>query len=266
MVRPVVLPTSGLPMAYARTRPRPRPRTRPYTPRYAGGYRKRRGSGPRRYPGRSNTRARTATGFGGSITPFGRSYTTKCKFTARLPVLAGVNAYETMSLSANNMFDPAGTEGTKQPVGFDELAGIYQQYRVYGCKLKAQFVNTSTTIPVTAGVKVDTLSAAVAYSTIDEMMAAPGMMWKQAPPSGTGPPPVIKRYIPISSAFGVKPSVVQNDDLFAALVSAAPDHQVQINLTTISTDESSVPTGTWLCELTYFCRFFDPKQLALSAA
>lgn len=216
---------------------------------------------------RRTTSAVTRTGFGGSTTPFGRAFSTKLKFAIRIAITPGVNAYDNSTVSANNLVDPALAEGTKQPAGFDQLAALYAQYRVYGAKLKATFMNTSTTVPCAVFLKPGTLATPVVYSTIDEAIAAPGTTWKTVPVAGAqSTPTVLSRYVSIANAYGVNKSVVQNDDLFAALIGSAPDHLVNFNLTTISVDETAVPVGSWIVAITYYVKFFDPFQIALSAA
>lgn len=49
------------------------------------------------------------------------------------------------SLSLNWLFNPTWALGTAQPMYRDQMAAIYKNYRVYGCKVSMTFVNLSTT-------------------------------------------------------------------------------------------------------------------------
>jgi hypothetical protein len=88
-------------------------------------------------------------------------------------------ATDDLVIMANSAFDPFQSEGSLQPVGFDEWAGFYALYKVWGCKIKV------STIPLGGtGTRVDGVVAIVADNTLtvitdrNAAMSAPYNRWR----------------------------------------------------------------------------------------
>lgn len=55
-------------------------------------------------------------------------------------------AMYTQTFKLNSLFDPCGTIGSDQPRGFDQLAALYESYRVKSIRLNCQTSNQSNTL------------------------------------------------------------------------------------------------------------------------
>lgn len=69
--------------------------------------------------------------------------------TTKLTSTSGVIAEH--KLAANNVFDPLAAAGGHQPMGFDQMAGLYNHYVVLGSKLVCTFSDISGTSSIVVG-------------------------------------------------------------------------------------------------------------------
>lgn len=213
---------------------------------------------------RGRTRARTSTGVSRTNgTPFGTSFSTKLTYTQRQN-FAPAAAFGTQTFRTNSLFDPDLTGAGKQPLGFDELAALYDSYRVTGAKVTFEYIN-SAAVATYIGLTGHSLAAAVNYSTVDELMANPGTATKLAMSSTVAVRPTrISRYVSTAKLFGVDGRMVKFDDLFRALVTDNPTREAKCSFNAISADQTTAVTGVLTTKIVYNATFIDRKQIALS--
>lgn len=176
-----------------------------------------------------------------------------------------IDATTTISMSAwqyaaNGMYDPDLTGTGHQPLGYDQMATLYNDYRVHG-----------VTVKVTGYVKTANQAAYLFLgsqggSGLPLSVAAALENGRYVHKIGTSDKPiVIRKYFPIHQVFGKSKKVFQADAGAAAGIGANPtDLLGYINILAINIDQS---TSTDVCirtELTYHCEFNDRKVLATS--
>jgi len=114
---------------------------------------------------------KTTTNINKSLTPFAQRYITKMKYSEN--VISALSQYR---FRLNGLFDPNLTGGGHQPHGFDQLATIYNRYRVIGCSY------TVYAIPQTGSntIRVACLPAneSVVPTGVADAVESPRCKWK----------------------------------------------------------------------------------------
>lgn len=195
--------------------------------------------------------------------PLGQHLSTKLKSAYNISVAPATYYYNHL-FNLNSLFDPdRTTAGTnKQPLGFDELAGFFQEYQVYSVKLKVRFVSSADT-PVMIGF-LTTNTATNVYSTTDEIQAAPGMSNRiQTKSSVNSKATTITRYVSIHNGLGITKNSY-DDVSYLAEVTASPSELLYGQVVIAALDGSTTITGQLLVSMVFYCKFTKRKQLSLS--
>ena len=167
---------------------------------------------------------------------------------------AGVNDQD---FRLNSLFDPDAEGAGQQPQGFDELSALYTRYRVYACKTRVTYVNNDSDT-----VEVITLpsTGATDYSDIQDALTAPRAKSTTLTATGGSKDRVIhSHYVNIKKSEGWDGNV---QDLSAG-VTASPSLLWYLHCITAQADASAVNVDMKI-EMTFYCKFFDPKKLGIS--
>jgi len=174
---------------------------------------------------------------------------------------------------ANSCFDPDYTGIGHQPMYFDNLAAVYQRYRVIGCKI------TVTVVDIRPGgviaddtnnneiqIRSETLRLAIIR---DEGFSFPNDMrnlietrgsnikWRFIAPSMTGKLQSLSHYMMPSKQL----SVGRNDADISALVTANPARDAVFTIAIASADgAANPPYVTCAIKLDYDVEFYDRQQ------
>lgn len=185
-------------------------------------------------------------------------YYTKLRYQ-QFQTLNSAPALATQVIRANSLFDPNLTGVGHQPRGFDQLAGSYKEYRVYGVLFDVSF-------KVTTGAY-----AYVGYSLIAHNQSGPtsingAIECRRSYNKLINSTDIhrIRKYVPIHSADGVSKAVVNTDDNYKALVTANPAIGPAIQFHAGSPDETTTTVVHCNYTLTYFCAFTSPTLLSQS--
>lgn len=133
-------------------------------------YRRRPARRPRRPVRRPRRRMGTAlTNVDRALAPFAQRYITKMKWGATI-VTDALGSY---TLRLNSVFDPDLTSvGTHRPYGFNELATIYNRYRVISCGWRINQASGSTGTPIIIS-SVPSNDASLLFSNLGAMIENP---------------------------------------------------------------------------------------------
>lgn len=77
---------------------------------------------------------------------------TKLAYTENLNMVEGVTGFIYASYRANSIFDPNATAAGHQPLGHDQWAAFYGNYRVLRCAIKVEMVQNQSTGNVHIGI------------------------------------------------------------------------------------------------------------------
>lgn len=148
-----------------------------------------------------------------------------------------------------------------QPVGFSELMGIYEKFRVTGVKIVAKYVNTSTTATVASVIPSNSNTS---ITSLNSARAMAGSVSRVSLSNAVQPRPTYHKFYRSSArVFGQNRQTMKDED-YAGSASANPSNLWFIHLNAQSLDESSAITGQWLVSMTYYVTFFERKNLLLS--
>lgn len=197
-------------------------------------------------------RRRPTTNVNRALQPFSSRFITKLKYSEAFVLNVANNWTQTMRL--NSLFDPNLTGVGHQPYGFDQLAAIYNRYRVIATSYCINaYSGTSpirfACIPVNDAPPINNLS---------ELCENPRAYWKLQYPGGDTQ--YIKGKTSIPSLMGRTKQQYMADDRFQAEVTSSPLEAALLYITGQSmTDSSADFTMTLTMEFTV--EFFDPKPI-----
>lgn len=194
--------------------------------------------------------------------PISDRYLCRLKYAEHVTLVTGV-APTSQLWRANSLFDPNQTGVGHQPLGFDQLSALYNQYRVYGCKYRITFHNQNTANLINvAVVKKKDNSVSTVFSTIEEKPYAQTDMLNIS--LGSHSSRTFTGYASCARMLGVTKNTYNADDQFTAAVTANPTANPTIQC---YVHEIAGLTGYNVhvdVQLEYYCVFFGRVPLTQS--
>lgn len=157
----------------------------------------------------------------------------------------------TYQFRLNSLYDPNLTGSGHQCMYYDQLANIYNRYRVTGVKYRITFTNVNT--PCRVGV-VPTNNDIP--SDMDDLTVMPYNRHSiiNAMTSGGKSSATLSGYVSLKKLLGESLA----DDRDQAITNASPVNVVPLNIMTEALDKSTtITTLNYIVELTYYATFFD---------
>lgn len=179
-------------------------------------------------------------------------YVTKMKLSIPGSITSTSGALAITTLKGNTMFDPQGSAGSKQPVGFDQLALLYKRFCVTGSSCKVQICPRA--VVGADVVLIPEVSIASAFTTTDQIAEQPrskrayGFLYDKL---------IMDNYIATSTMYGVPPEKILTDEDFAGTGSADSPEQFNWVLGFQPSDKTTTSTIDYIIEIVYYCRWFD---------
>lgn len=168
--------------------------------------------------------------------------------------------FEDLVYRGNSIYDPYQPVGGGQPMGRDQLATLYNSYRVHACKIKLT-VTSNTGTPMRFGIIPNTSSTV--FTTVLDAAEQPGAKVKALSTyTGGLSSNLIKHYVMTKSILGIK----ELEDDEESVMSSNPSNEWFYHLI-FSTEPY---TGTnyidcaWYLELVYSVEAFDRVALSRS--
>lgn len=201
---------------------------------------------------RRGARRQKTTLINKSLSPFASRYITKMKYSEAYN-LTSISPNQTMNL--NSVFDPNRTGSGHQPYGFDQLATLYNRYRVISCSYAINCYSGTT--PVRFGC-LPCNESPPNFSNMSELCENPRARWKVQIPNGSTQTLAGRVYIP--ALTGRTKAQYMADDRYQAAVNASPNELALLWITAQSVADAHVDT-TITVTLEYTVEFFDPIPL-----
>lgn len=190
-----------------------------------------------------------------ALGPFAQRYITTHKFSA---VFSTAPANPIYRYQLNGLFDPdLANPVPRQPHGFDQLATIYNRYRVISTKYNINFYNA--TVPT----RVVALPANqnVVPTGVSDAVENPRAQWKVQVPGGDTQ--TLRGVVNMPSLMGRNKDQYMADDRFQALTDVNPAELAVLNIFSANlADEGTGIQGTITFE--YLVEYFDVKNLPQS--
>lgn len=203
------------------------------------------------------TRAPRANLVVSRTSPLPDRYFTKLNYT-ELVTMNYTGILNTYQFRTNSIFDPNSTGTGHQPMGHDELAQLYNKYRVYGCKYVLTFSNTN---PAYQGeVIVQNRPNGTLSANFEDAMESPYHQYKVLGAETSGPK-TISGYANCAKIYGVAKQQWRNDDVFQANVGANPSSQTVLNIYAQNQTTATALTILVRVNLVYFVEFYERKVL-----
>jgi hypothetical protein len=166
--------------------------------------------------------------------------------------LVGASGLAGRTFSLNAPFDPDVTGTGNQPVYYDQLAALYNKYRVIRAHWRVKVVSKTAT---NAGVVAAAPTPAVAdtsFASVEELSGEPGGSAKEFGSAGS-PPATISGCCDMAEVYGNHKAAVSVLDSYAAVNNARPSNEVYLalNVNTSGTTD----TTQLMVEIVYECWF-----------
>lgn len=172
----------------------------------------------------------------------------------------------TYFFSANGMFDPNVTGTGHQPMGFDQMMLMYEQYSVTSAKISVTFVNASASnILDSVGLYLspDTTNITV----ISRLLENGNIVWTTLMPVFLiGSVKTLSLEVDIATYFGKnlnKRAITLDSDLYGT-AAANPNEQCYFGLLSFDPTGTNVVTTDFVVEIEYEAIFWEPRKLTQS--
>jgi hypothetical protein len=174
-------------------------------------------------------------------------------------VLTVTGSQQIMNL--NSLFDPNRTGTGHQPYGFDQLAALYNRYRVLSTRWRVTFGSQSGTyqlvvVPVN-GLVNTSITDLTSYQTVCELPLS--VVKTQG--GGGGPTIIVERSMHLRALTGVTQTEYLADDRFESVVSSSPAELLTLYIGFYNPSGSTISIP-YTVELWYTTDMHDPISVA----
>lgn len=186
--------------------------------------------------------------------------TTKLKYVENVYATSAGGDY-TYKFRLNNIYDFDYSGGGHQPMGHDELATLYENYRVTGVRwiVKAYNVDGTDARPMRACAWVNNVDTNAASQ--NEAEEQPGAKNGLAQASGRDPA-VLSGYTDIATEFALTKDQIEGDDHTIASFGAGPNQEITLHLRFQTGVASFAVNFQIYATINVECK--NPKRLATS--
>lgn len=203
--------------------------------------------------------SRNTTLINKSLQPIPMRYICQMKYSQTVLTQAAGNVGSYV-FNLNSLFDPDRTGTGHQPYGFDNLALLYNRYRVIGCAWNIQRAMLASDNPVCIGAMA-TNDINLSYATFSEFREQPRARYVLQN-AGAG---VISLsgYTDIAKLTGRPKTAYMADDHYGAIVNQSPIENALLFVQTAGAND--VPSSVLVqVTLKYTVEFYDQKHVVQS--
>lgn len=182
--------------------------------------------------------------------------------TSNLLATAG-NTFGFIRYNANGLFDPNPLILTGTVPGFKAMSGLYERYRVRGCKIKVTFANQEA-FPANVLIwpTTEDVSGSVSNVYLQEMLDNAFCRYKTVSAKGGMDRGVLSSYISFKKLAGTGNVITDKD--YSATTSANPAVVLFWNIGTYSITATSFTAASipFECRLTFYVEWYDRLTLS----
>lgn len=204
---------------------------------------------------RRRTNRRKTVNVNRALAPIPQRYITKLKYvtTVTTSLVNGTNAFR-----LNSLFDPDQTGLGHQPYGYDQLAQLYNRYRVISCGWRIQCPKTDQIVQF----GVLPANEVLTYSSFDQLKEQPRARYFTQMPSGNAM--TISGKISLPSLVGRTSAAYMADDRYQADVGSNPLEAAILNCMAATVLDAPLTGAAINVILEFTAEFFDVKNQAQS--
>lgn len=189
-----------------------------------------------------------------SLRPIPARFITKHKYAEAVTVsAAGIAGYK---WNLNSLFDPNRSGIGHQPYGYDQLAGLYNRYRVISCKYVMSCISDSGNIQVAVLPANESLSL---IGNVSEARENPRAKYIVQTPTSGGTLKVLKGNVYLPALVGATKTQYMSDDRYQAIVGNSPTELAVLNAYAqgLNDDPTFNANPTFNILLEYTVEWFD---------
>lgn len=200
-------------------------------------------------------RGRRTVNVNRALSPFAQRYITKLKYSQPFVIDNFTPNYQ---FNLNSIFDPDRSGVGHQPYGFDQLAAIYNRYRVISCSWNINAISGTSAFRIAALPSNDApLSLNMSY-----ICENPRAKWAIQLPGGDTKTLRGKTYIP--SLVGRTKAQYLADDRYQSLTTGSPSELALLNILVKDLQDGVGSGGQCVITMEYTVEFFDANVLGQS--
>lgn len=159
-----------------------------------------------------------------------------------------------------DIYDLMGDSTYKQPRYFDQLAALYQRYRVNAVKYEFDFSPLTGSSYVAHGLFPDNFSS----TTVGKKTFEEDPRWRIMVSSTNRGPIKVRGYKSIAAIEDIPKRVIRDDDSYNPQVTEPPTRKPSLRIGFQALDEAT-SYGHWLNgKIVFYCTFFQLKQPSAS--
>lgn len=162
---------------------------------------------------------------------------------------------------ANDAFDPNQTGTGHQPMGFDQMMLLFEQFYVLRAHMRVRFSNTGNNTAVAGVALTPDTTSIVPESSQEQGLLRSRMLMKSGE---TGDHQVINLTCDTPTYFGVRRQPYIASSLYQGTAGNVPTELCYFKLFIYSLDATSTATVTFDVTITYDVFFQEPRQLGES--
>lgn len=180
----------------------------------------------------------------------------KLKYVQLIQASIGASSYNANSFRLNSLFDPDATGTGGQPYYYDQLAGLYYKYRVFGCKISVKLsASASTTNLYHPHVVIAPFVSSAGWSSEQSVLTSPGAVYKIIIPGQNVV--TLSKYFSIAKLMGISRKQVADDDEFAADYNANPAKVATATVRVVNNDGGTAVTVGYEIQIVYYCMMYQ---------
>lgn len=200
-------------------------------------------------------RKRPTTLVNRALHPIPARFITKHKYCEAINTDAGGGYI----MNLNSLYDPNRTGTGHQPYGFDNLALLYNRYRVISCRWVLTSPNTAQVRQLGSVPSNDSGMTFPIFSTLKEQSRAQFVTHVPGAPA-----PLIKGSCYLPALMGRTKAQYMADDQYASVVTGSPAELALLYIQTATASDAYDPTATVQVTLEYTVEWFDVKHFEVS--
>lgn len=186
-------------------------------------------------------------------------YTCKLKYVDRVLMTSTTGTPGTLRYRGNSVYDPTVAAGGGQPAGFDQLAQIYDVYKVNASTIKCKFIDSGSVPCEFAIIPLVGVSTPLSIDPL-ELREQPYSAFT-IKGSVVPRPTMLSKYMSTLKIFGQSKTRYIGEKDFQAGVTTVPNSQWQWLITFVPIDRTTTHSIYAYVEITYYVTFNQRKEL-----
>lgn len=191
-----------------------------------------------------------------AIAPFPQRFFTKHKYSTTFTINSLTPTYQ---FNINSLYDPDLTSFGHQPYGRDQMAQLYNKYRVYGVTYMITGFQANNPIRVGA---LPSNTVTPPLSNMASLIEQPRAKYITQHPNA--PRAVLKGYVNLPSLVGRTRAQYMADDTFSAQTSANPQENMILSILAQTLNDTGIDGCSMTATFQFHCEWFDPIAFSTS--